>query len=106
MNLKFAYNDNSEILFRQVRDSIAEKYPLIIVEGFHENFMKERKKAFGLKGSFSARLSPFAALYDSENNPVKAFYSEVNECTLDNIVSILDSIVSNKNNVKNESTSN
>ena len=90
MNLKFAYNDDSEILFRQVQDNISEKYPLIIVEGFHENLMKERKKAFGLKGSFSARLSPFAVLYDSENNPVKAFYSEVNECTLDNIINNLN----------------
>lgn len=90
MNLKFAYNNDSEILFRQVQDNISEKYPLIIVEGFHENLMKERKKAFGLKGSFSARLSPFAVLYDSENNPVKAFYSEVNECTLDNIINNLN----------------
>ena len=52
--------------------------------------MKERKKAFGLKGSFSARLSPFAVLYNSENNPVRAFYSEVNECTLDNIINNLN----------------
>ena len=85
MNLKFAYNDDSEILFRQVRDSIAEKYPLIIVEGFHENLMKERKKAFAIKNEWGSRLAPFAILIDNDNVPVIAFYSEKGSCTSEKI---------------------
>lgn len=85
MILKVVYDDNSQILIDKLK-SILSNYPLIELESYHEGLFKERKKAFGLKGSFSARLSPFAVLYNSENNPVKAFYSEVNECTLDNII--------------------
>lgn len=85
MILKVVYDDNSQILINKLK-SILSNYPLIELESYHEGLFKERKKAFGLKGSFSARLSPFAVLYNSENNPVKAFYSEVNECTLDNII--------------------
>ena len=85
MILKVVYDDNSQILIDKLK-SILSNYPLIELESYHEGLFKERKKAFGLKGSFSARLSPFAVLYNSENNPIKAFYSEVNECTLDNII--------------------
>ena len=85
MILKVVYDDNSQMLINKLK-SILSNYPLIELESYHEGLFKERKKAFGLKGSFSARLSPFAVLYNSENNPVKAFYSEVNECTLDNII--------------------
>lgn len=85
MILKVVYDDNSQMLIDKLK-SILSNCPLIELESYHEGLFKERKKAFGLKGSFSARLSPFAVLYNSENNPVKAFYSEVNECTLDNII--------------------
>lgn len=40
--------------------------------------MKERKKAFGLKGSFGAREDPFAIIFDKDK-PIKAFYSEAED---------------------------
>ena len=46
---------------------------------------KERKDAFALKGSWGAKLTPFAILIDDSGKAVKAFYSEVKECTAENI---------------------
>ena len=51
-------------------------------------FLKERKKGYKIKGSFSARLNPFIGVYNNDK-PVKGFYSEANECTIDNITKYL-----------------
>ena len=50
MILKVAYDDRSETFFTDLKALITYKYPLIETEGFHENLLKERKKAFQLKG--------------------------------------------------------
>ena len=105
MTLKVSYDDHAENFFIELRALITRKYPLIETEGFHENLLKERKKAFQLKGGFSARKCPFLVLFDVEGTPVKAFYSEANECSLDNIEKVLDSYIPYKNK-DNESTSN
>ena len=105
MTLKVAYDDHSENFFIDLKALITYKYPLIETEGFHENLLKERKKAFQLKGGFSARKSPFLVLFDVEGTPIKAFYTEANECSLDNIEKVLDSYIPYKNK-DNESTSN
>ena len=104
--LSVTYTEALENWKDAISNLLSSKYPNVEVNFFHEGKLKERRKAFMLKGGYSAKKSPFAVIFDVDKNPLKAFYSEVNECTLDNIVSILDSIVSNKNNVKNESTSN
>ena len=105
MTLKVAYDDLSENFFMDLRALITRKYPLLETEGFHENLLKERKKAFQLKGGFSARKCPFLVLFDVEGAPIKAFYTEANECSLDNIEKVLDSYIPYKNK-DNESTSN
>lgn len=92
-SLKVVYDDDSEQFYSNLKQLIATKYELIEVIGFHENIMKERKKAFQLKGSYSARKNPFLLFMDSEGVPVKAFYSEANECTLDNVEKVLDSFI-------------
>ena len=38
-------------------------------------------------------MTPFALITDEENNPLKAFYSEAEECTIDNIKFYLDTII-------------
>lgn len=91
MKLKVVYNDNCENLISNLKEFIKD-YPLIELEIFHENILKERKKAFGLKSEWGTRLSPFAILIDNEN-PIKAFYSDVNECTIDNISKVLKSFI-------------
>lgn len=91
--LKVVYDDNSEQFFNDLNQLIISKYELIELLGFHENIMKERQKAFKLKGSYSARKNPFLLFIDSEGVPVKAFYSEADECTLDNVEKVLDSFI-------------
>lgn len=93
ISLKVAYNDESEYLVQQLREQLPEKYPLVKLECYHENKLKERSKSFKLKGGYGARKSPFAVLLDSENFPIAAFYSEDNSCTLDKIITALNSYI-------------
>ena len=104
-SIKVAYDDSSETFFHDLKELIKTTYALIEITGFHENMLKERKKAFKLKGGFSARKNPFVAFFDLDNVPVKAVYSEANECTIDNIKKVLDSFILYKN-IDNESSSN
>lgn len=104
-SVKVVYDDSSELFFNDLKELIEAKYALIEIIGFHENILKERKKAFKLKGGFSAKKNPFVAFFDPESVPVKAFYSEANECTIDNIKKVLDSFILYKN-INNESASN
>jgi len=87
------YDENSENYFDSLKDLVKRKYPLVELIGFHENTLKGRKKAFQTKGSFGARQTPFAVILDLNKNPIKAFYSEANECTVDNIEKTLDSFI-------------
>lgn len=94
IKLKIAYNDNSEGLIKELKKIIPSKYTFIELETYQEEVFKERKKAFKLKGGFSARKSPFAVLTDEEiKKIIKVFYSESNECTLENIVKTLNEYV-------------
>lgn len=88
--LKIAYDDNSENLVKELETLIPFKYPLIKLEAYHENLFKERKKAFKLKGGYSARHCPFAVLLDTDEKVVSVFYSESNDCTLDSIIKTLN----------------
>lgn len=56
---------------------------------FDSKYTKERKKSYRIKGAFSARLDPFVGIYDINHNPIKGFYSEANECILDNIINYI-----------------
>lgn len=89
MILKVVYDDNSQVLIDKLK-SVLSNYPLIELESYHEGLFKERKKAFKLKGGFSARRTPFAVLVDNNSEPVIAFYSEANTCTIDEILKALN----------------
>lgn len=97
ITLTAVYDDASEKFFADLRELVKCKYPLVELIGLHENILKERKKAFKVKGGYSARKNPFAILLDTDKNPIKAFYSEANECTVDAIEKILDSFIISKN---------
>ena len=92
MILKVAYDDNSENLITALKKFLVD-YPLIELEAYHENIFKERKKAFAIKSEWGTRKSPFAILIDNDHNPIIAFYSERNECTIDNISKTLKSYI-------------
>lgn len=92
MVIKLAYNDNSLDLMEGLREALND-HPLIELESYHEDILKERKKAFGLKTEWGTRQSPFAILLDNEKKPVIAFYNERNDCTLDKILESLQSFI-------------
>ena len=106
VHLTVVYDDNSEDFYNELKEIIEIKYPLVELIGFHENKLRERSKAFKTKGGWSARQNPFAIAFDNENQPIKVFYSEANQCTVDNITKCLDSFVIYKNKNENASTSN
>ena len=91
ITLSIAYNDNCEQFTKDMKDALT-KYPLVKLVTFHENLLKERKKAFKLKGGFSARQAPFAVLHDEDKTPIKAFYSEAGTCTVDKILETLNTV--------------
>lgn len=90
MKLYVAYNNKCEDLINALNLVIPSKYALIELISFNEDIYKERSKAFKTKGSFSARMTPFAVLYDNDEKAVRAFYSENNGCKYEDIISILD----------------
>lgn len=90
--LKITYNDNSIELIKELEKSLID-YPLVELESYYEDSLKERKKAFGLKNEWGTRQSPFAILIDSEKKPVLAFYNERNDCTLAKILEVLQNWV-------------
>ena len=100
------YDENSENYFESLKDLVKRKYPLVELIGFHENTLKGRKKAFQTKGSFGARQTPFAVIMDLNKSPIKAFYSEANECTIDKIEHTLDSFIVYSKTYTNESNNN
>lgn len=106
ITLTVIYDETSEKFYEDVVCLLSKKYPLVELVGIHENTLKGKKKAFQIKGSYGARLAPFAVITDDEKNPLKAFYSEANECTVDKIEYILDSFIVYTKTYDNGSTSN
>lgn len=94
--LEVAYDDKSLKFFSDLRHIIEDKYPLVHLEGYNESSIKYQKKAFALKGHWAAKKTPFAILCDVEGVPIMGFYSEVDECKVDNILKHLDSVVTYK----------
>lgn len=81
MELIIAYSDDS--FLKELKENLPE---YVTLTAYSENKRLERKKAFALKGSWSAKKTPFALLRD-DNIDLKVFYSEDNSCTIDNIIS-------------------
>lgn len=106
LSLTVAVDDNSQNFLHELTEVIKTEYPEVELNSFHEGLLKERKKAFALKGGYSARKTPFAVLFDIDRNPLKAFYTEATECTVENIKFHLDWFINQVKQKENESTSN
>lgn len=87
MILEIAYDDNSQELVKELEKEL-KKFKYLEFKSYHEELFKERNKAFKLKGAYGTRLCPFALL-TVDNKPIKAFYSELNQCTIHNIINSL-----------------
>ncbi len=104
--LTIVHDSDSEDFYQQIKHLIKDKYPLVKFIGLHTNGTKERSKAFKVKSGYSARQNPFAILTDTEGTPIKAFYTEAHECTVDNIEKTLDSFIVYSKTHTNESNNN
>ena len=103
MELKVSYNDEYLEFFQELSNIINQKYNDITIVGYNENVKKERKHAFGLKSNYGTKLTPLVVILNPE--PIKAFYTDVKECRIDNIISYIDSIIINQT-LSNENTCN
>jgi hypothetical protein len=97
--LYVCYNDSC----RELPNKIRELYPEIEVVAYDENHYKEKKKAYKIKGGYSARATPFMLLLGKNKEYLKAFYSEDNGCTIDKLTQFINYI---KPLYENESKSN
>lgn len=59
---------------------------------YSETCLPLKNKAIMIKASCGTRLVPFVAVYDNNKELVKAFYSEVGDCTADNIIKYLNEV--------------
>ena len=85
MVLELSYTDSN---FKKQVEDLVTKYPKLTFNAYDESHFQEKKKAFKLKGGYSARLSPFAVFKDAKHTI--PFYSESHDCTIDNISEILN----------------
>lgn len=77
------YNDDKQL--KEIGDTKVSPFFHFIDDRTFEG----RKKAFKLKGSFSAKQSPFIVCYDKDK-PVKAFYSEVDNNIIKSLTDYLN----------------
>lgn len=87
MTIKVVVNDSCINLKDELLPLLEGKFSDMDVEVYNEDFYKDRKKAIMVKASCGTKLVPFVAIYDKELR--KAFYSEVGECTVNNILKYL-----------------
>lgn len=89
MTIKVITNDDSAAFTNSLLAIVWSEYPSITTESYNEDNYKEKKKAIMIKASCGTRLTPFVAVYNEDKDLVKAFYSEVGECTLNSIIKYL-----------------
>lgn len=106
LSLLVAYTDDYEGFHQELETLIKDKYPTVELLCYNASLLKERKKAFGVKGGYAAKVDPFAVILDIEGKPLKGFYSEVKECTVDNIAQHLDSFLNNLKMKEHDNSSN
>lgn len=84
MDIYIVYNDDS--ILKKIGDTKLKVSPFF--HFINDRTYKGKKKAWKLKSSFGAKLSPFVAIYEGEN-PIKAFYSETGENVINSLIEYL-----------------
>lgn len=80
--LYVCYNDDCWNFLESVDKYCKDKEIKVI--SYNESNYKERKKAYKIKGGYSARMTPFMLLMEDDKYK-KAFYSEDDGCTLNKL---------------------
>lgn len=70
MEVFVVYNDDKQL--KELGEFVIDSPFFTFID---DRTYRGRKEAWRLKGQFSAKLSPFAVVYNN-NKPIKAFYSE------------------------------
>ncbi len=93
--LYICYNDSCH----EFPNKVKNLYPDLNIVTYDETHYKEKKKAYKIKGGYSARMTPFMLLLDN-NKYMKAFYSEDNGCTIDKLTEFINHLNFNDNESK------
>ena len=87
MIIKLIFEDDT--LDKQLSEYLQDKNVTYIP--YNLKYGRDRRKAFKIKGYCSAKQDPFCVIYDDNEAIQNAFYSEVNDCTFENIKEYLES---------------
>lgn len=90
MLIKVVIGEGSTVFNNELLATLWRNFNDIKVETFNEDNYKEKKKAVMIKASCGTRFTPFVAIFNDDRELVKAFYAEVGECTVENIVEYLE----------------
>lgn len=93
MTIKIITGDSSIEFSNKLVAQLWKDFSNLVVETYDEDNYKDKKKAIMIKASCGTRLIPFVAIYNDKKDLLKAFYSEVKECTSDNIIKYLNTIL-------------
>lgn len=89
MLVKIVTGEASTIFNNELLATLWRDFPDIKVETFNEDNYKEKKKAMMIKASCGTRFTPFVAVFNENKDLIKAFYSEVGECTVKDVIEYL-----------------
>lgn len=95
MIIKIAYSKGiGDTIEEQLRTALTNNFEESSVNftiiSYDEGHYKEKKDSYQLKASCGSRLLPFCAIYNDDKDIIKAFYSEVGECTVSNILEYIE----------------
>lgn len=85
MDIYVVYSDEKQIELLKNTDIKGSPYFHLI----NDQTFKGKKEAWKVKSSLSARLSPFAAIYENDK-PIKAFYSEADDNIIQSLINYLN----------------
>lgn len=84
MDVYLVYNDDSQL--ETVKNATLN--PNVYFHFIDERTRKGLKEAWKVKGALSARMSPFAAIYENDK-PIKAFYTEADDNIIKSLIEYL-----------------
>lgn len=89
MIVKLVYYE--DVTLKNEIESLKDKYKFTF-EYYDTKYSLDRRKGFRVKNAFSALLEPFVGVFTDDNKPIKGFYSEAKECTINNIKEYINEV--------------
>lgn len=91
IELLCTYNSDLHSNFIEELQELLKRYPDIEATFQDSKYSDTRKKAFQIKNKFGAVIDPFIGI-KIDGNFAKGFYSEANQCNINDIKPFLDEI--------------